>query len=121
MTTTEKTITPLQALGLAEREFESGNHREASRLLWDATEATFDMLAAAHALDPSNHIAVATALDEKYSFRFYYQGKLMTGKSLRDHADMEIWEDYELEHPRQSIPVFIRECYRDFGANDAVR
>ncbi len=119
MTTTEKTMTPLESLDVAEREFESGNHREASRILWNATEATFDMLAKAHGLDPSNQIAVATALDEKYNFRFYYQGNLMTGKSLRDHADLEIWEDYELEHPRQSIPTFIRECYQDFVTSDA--
>ena len=119
MTTTEMTKTTLETLDLAEKEFESGNHREASALLWKATEATFDMLAEAHGLDPSNHIAVATELDEKYNLKLYYQGKLMTGKSLRDHAKMEIWEDYQLEHPRQSIPVFIRECYRDFCANDA--
>ena len=119
LTTTEKTMTPLESLDVAEREFESGNHREASRILWKATEATFDMLAKAHGLDPSNHIAVATALDEKYDLRLHYRGNLVTAKSLRDHADLEIWEDYELEHPRQSIPIFIRECYQDFGANDA--
>ena len=119
MTTTEKTMTPLESLEVAEREFESGNHRKASRILWKATEATFDMLAKAHGLDPSNHIAVATALDEKYDLRLYYRSKLMIGKSLRDHADMEIWEDYELEWPRESIPLFIRECHQDFGANGA--
>ena len=119
MATTEKTKSTLETLDLAEKEFESGNHRKASRILWKATEATFDMLAEAHGLDPSDQIAVATALDQKYNFRFYYQGNLMTAKSLRYHADLEIWEDYELEHPRQSIPIFIRECYHDFGASDA--
>ena len=121
MTTTEKTVTPLKSLDVAEREFESGNHREASRILWNATEATFDMLAEAHGLDPSNHIAVAAALDEKYALGLYYRGKLSTGKSLRDHADLEVWEDYELEWPRESIPMFIRECYRRFHTDDTGR
>ena len=118
MTTTEKTMTPLETLDLAEKEFESGNHREASALLWKATEATFDMLAKVHGLDPSNHMAVATALDEKYNLRLYYRGKLITGKYLRDHADMDVLEDYELEEPRDSQPRFIRECYLDFKSDD---
>ena len=119
MTTTEKAITPLESLADAEREFKAGNHQEASRILWKATEATFDMLAKAHGLDPSNHIAVATTLDEKYDLRFYYRGKLITGKYLRDHADMGVLEDYELEEPRDSQPRFIRECYLDFESDDS--
>ena len=118
MTTTQKSATPLEILADAEREFAAGNHREASRLLWKATEATFDMLAETHGLDPSNHIAVATALDEKYNLRLYYRGKLITGKYLRDHADMDVLEDYELEEPRDSQPRFIRECYLDFKSDD---
>jgi chaperonin GroEL (HSP60 family) len=114
-------MTTLESLDVAEREFESGNHREASRILWKATEATFDMLAKAHGLDSSDHIAVATELDQKYDLRFYYRGKLITGKYLRDHADMGVLEDYELEEPRDSQPRFIRECYLDFKADDPGR
>lgn len=121
MTTTEKTMTTLESLDVAEREFKSGNYHESSRILWNATESTFDMLAKAHGLDPSNHIAVATALDEKYDLGLYYRGKLSTGKSLRDHADLEVWEDYELEWPHESIPLFIRESYRKFHTNDTGR
>ncbi len=121
MTTTEKTMTPLDTLADAEREFSAGNLRKSSRILWNATEATFDMLAKAHGLDPSNHIAVATALDEKYDLGLYYRGSLTTAKSLRDHADLDVWEDYLLEWPHESIPLFIRRCYQEFYASDAVR
>ena len=121
MTTTEKGTTPLESLADAEREFELGNHREASHILWKAAESTFDMLAKAHGLDPSDHIAVATALDEKYDLGLYYRGRLITCKALRDHAELEVWEDYELEWPRESVPLFIRECYRKFYTDDTGR
>ena len=119
MATTEKSVTPLETLADAEREFAAGNYRESSRILWEVTEATFNMLARAHGLDPSNHIAVATALDEKYDLGLYYRGKLSTGKSLRDHAEMDLLEDYELEWPHESQPQFIRKCYIDFSADDS--
>ena len=121
MTTTQKSATPLETLADAEREFAAGNLRKSSRILWDATEATFDMLARVHGLDPSNHIAVAIALDEKYDLGLYYQGSLTTAKSLRDHADLDVWEDYLLEWPHESIPLFIRECYRKFYTDDTGR
>ena len=118
---TEKTMTPLESLDVAEREFESGNHREASRLLWKATEATFDMLAKAHGLDPSNHIAVATALDEKYDLGLYYRSRLVGAGLLDDHAKMDVLEDYELEGLREDVPCFIRQCLRESNANAASR
>ena len=121
MTTTEKAITPLESLADAEREFKAGNHREASRILWNATEATFDMLAKAHGLDPSNHIAVATALDEKYDLGLYYRSRLMGAGLLDDHAKMGVLEDYELEGLREDVPLFIRRCCRESPANAASR
>ena len=83
MTTSEKTMTPLETLADAEREFAAGNLRKSSRILWNATEATFDMLAKTHGLDPSNHIAVATALDEKYDLGLYYRGSLSTAEGAK--------------------------------------
>ena len=118
LTTTEKAMTPLESLDAAALEFAAGNHRKSSRILWKATEATFDMLAEAHGLDSSDHIAVAIALDETYDSKMHYQGNLMVGRGLGYHSDLDLMEDYLLEHPHKSIPAFIRECYREFGADD---
>ena len=52
MTTTESKTTTLESLDVAQREFEAGNYIESSRILWQATQATYDMLARAHGLDP---------------------------------------------------------------------
>ena len=111
---------PLQALAAAEQEYAAGNYVESSRILWQATEATYAMLAEAHGLDAGDLIAVAKALDhkyhanDKYSPR-HYRGYLISGKLLRDHAEMAALEDYELEGPHRRLPAFILKCYREFG------
>jgi len=33
---------------------------------------------------------------------------------MRDHADMDVLEDYELAGPHRRLPEFIRKCYREF-------
>ena len=119
MTTTESKTTTLESLDVAQREFEAGNYIESSRILWQATQATYDMLARAHGLDPSDHIAVAKALDKKYNTRYHYRGYLISGKLLRDHAAMDVLEYYELDSPHEDLPPFIRKCYREFAPDDA--
>ena len=114
---------PLQALAAAEREYAAGNYVESSRILWQATEATYAMLAKAHGLDAGDLIAVAKALDRKRdgidpTFKHYYLGYLISGWLMEAHAEMEALEDYELESPHQRLPTFIRKCYREFGDND---
>ena len=109
----------LESLDVAQREFDAGNYIKSSRILWQATQATYDMLAKAHGLDPSDHIAVARALDEKYNTRYHYRGYLISGKLLRDHAEMDVLEYYELDSPHEDLPPFIRKCYHEFAPNDA--
>ena len=120
-TMNETEMTVLESLKAAEREFSAGNNRESSRILWQATRATFNMLAAAYGLDSSNHIAVAKALDEKEKRKYYYRGYLLAGRLLRDHAEMNALEYYELEEPHQSLPLFIRRCHQEVNPNGSGR
>ena len=114
-------MTTLESLEVAQREFDAGNYIESSRILWQATQATYDMLAKAHGLDPADHIAVAKALDKKYNTRYHFRGYLISGKLLRDHAEMDVLEYYELDSPHEDLPPFIRKCYREFAPDDAAR
>ena len=114
-------LTTLESLEVAQREFDAGNYIESSRILWQATQATYDMLAKAHGLDPTDHIAVAKALDKKYNTRYHFRGYLISGKLLRDHAEMDVLEYYELDSPHEDLPPFIRKCYRKFSPDDATQ
>ena len=114
---------PLKALEAAEREYAAGNYVASSRILWQATEATYAMLAKAHGLDAADLIAVAKALDRKYGgddskSKYYYRGYLISCGLMQDHAEMEALEDYELESPHRRLPPFIRKCYREFSGYD---
>ena len=119
MTTTESKASTLESLDIAQREFEAGNYIESSRILWQATQATYRMMAKAHGLDPADHIAVARALDKKYNTGYYYSGYLISGKLLRDHAEMDVLEYGDLEYPHEDLPPFIRKCHRQFAPDDA--
>ena len=52
MTTQTKTMTPIEYVEAAEREYAAGNDRESARLLADATDALFDMLAESARIRP---------------------------------------------------------------------
>ena len=124
MSASEATLHPLAALAVAEREFDAGNYVASSRILWQATESTYAMMAEALGLDAGNLIAVADALDHRYRIDHptrphHYNGYLITGKLLRDHAAMGVLEDYELEGPHRRLPPFIRECFQKYGKHDA--
>lgn len=119
MTTTEVKMAPLEILETAEREFADGNYRKSSRLVWEATEATFRTLAKAHDLDLSDIREVAIALDEKEGRRRYYRGRLVSAGLLRDHAEMEVLEDYQIKWSHKSQSKFIRQCLQDMKSDDA--
>ena len=119
MTTTESKTSTLESLDAAQREFDAGNYIESSRILWQATQATYRMMAKAHGLDPSNLSAIAKALDKKYNTRYHYLGYLTSGELLGDHAKMDVLEFYDLEYPHEDLPPFIRKCYREFAPDDA--
>ena len=119
MTAIESKMSTLESLQDAQREFDAGNYTESSRILWQATRATYRMLAKAHGLDPSNLSAVARALDKKYNSRYHYLGYLNSGELLGDHAQMDVLEFYDLEYPHEDLPLFIRKCYREFAPDDS--
>ena len=48
-------------------------------------------------------------------------GRLIAGRMMRDHAEMEALEPHELEIPHCRLPEFIRRSYGEFGSDDAVR
>lgn len=115
---------PLEALEAAEREFAAGNYVESSRILWQATESTYAMMGKALGLDTSNLIEVADSLDRKFGgsdskSKYHYRGYLIACGLMRDHAEMEALEYYELEGPHRRLPPFVRQCYRKFGSNDS--
>ena len=120
MSVRETEMHPLQALEAAEREFAAGNYVDSSRILWKATEATYAMVAKAHGLRTGDLNQIADALDRKYGGndrrgKGYYSGYLITCGLMRDHAEMEALEEYELDWPSRRLMNFIRECYRKFG------
>ena len=126
MSAQETEMHPLEALELAEREFAAGNYVNSSRILWKVTEATYAMMAEAHGLHTKDPNQVADALDRKYGGngrrdKRYYSGYLIACGLMRDHAEMEALEEYELDWPSRRLMSFIRECYKKFGSDDASR
>ena len=100
---------PLEYLAAAERELAADNPLEGSRLLWKAAEATFARLAQQHGLDGSSIHEVARTLDRKEGRNFYYVGSLGVAHRLKDHADMDLMEDYEFESAGDIIRDFVKE------------
>ena len=107
-----KGMTPSEYVDLADRELAAGNHRHAAGLLWKATEAIFINLAKERGIDHSDPdlIDVAKALEADGSVpRFHYRSRLVCGKLMRDHAEMDVLEDYELESAFHVARQFIVE------------
>ena len=94
-----KNMTPLEYLACADREWEAGNHQEAAGLLWEGTKATFVALAEKRGLEYDEYmIDLAKALEAEGSVhKWYYRGSLGVGKLMRDHAEMDMLEGYQLE------------------------
>ena len=104
--------TPLEYMDLADRELAAGNHRHAAALLWKATEAIFIDLAKERGIGHSDPdlIDVAKALEADGSVpKLHYRSRLVCGKLMRDHAEMDVLEDYELESAFQVARQFIVE------------
>ena len=108
-------MTPIEYVEAAERERAVGNDRESARLLADATDALFGMLAEARGFDPSDHFAVALALGKKEGSLYYYSDRLVSGKTLRLHAQVGFLEKGEM-WLLESQPIFIRETLEKLKA-----
>ena len=104
---------PLEYLAAAERELAADNPLEGSRLLWKASEATFQRLARAHRLDSDNLSVLARALDKKEGRNMYYLGALGTARFLKYNAEVDAMEPYELDFAHLAIRPFIVECNDD--------
>ena len=101
--------TPSEYLALADREYAAGEYRAASRLMWKATETVFMDIADSRGMDyTEDFIAVARALEKAEEVpKLPYRGGLSTGKLLRDHAEMDLLEDVELELAYELAREFI--------------
>ena len=111
---TEKTA--LEYLAASKQEQAAGNHIKAAALMWQATQATFAALADAHGvkykgLDVIDLFKIADALeaDPNVATR-YYGGGIAPGSLLKDHAEMDVLEDYQLELAYETGENFIREA-----------
>ena len=112
-------MTPLEYVAASKREQEAGNHHKAAALMWQATQATFAALADAHGveykgLDDLDLFAIADALEAEGVVRKrYYRSGIAPGSLLKDHANMEVLEDYQLELAYETAEHFIKKCLND--------
>jgi len=106
-------LTPSEFLELADNEMKAGNSRRAAELLWKATRGTLLNLAQKRGLvcgdeGDDSLIALASAMEKNGSAsEYYYRGKVAAGSLLRDHADFDALEDYELESAYKSARQFV--------------
>ena len=110
-------MSPLEYVDASKREQAVGNHRKAAALMWQATQATFAALADAYgvelkSLDEDDLIMLARALEADGSVpKWRYRGGLSPGALLKDHAQMEVLESYQLDLAYETAEQFIRECF----------
>ena len=111
--------TALEYLDASKREQTAGNHIKAAALMWQATQATFAALADAHGveysgLDDLDLFAIADALEADPTVnKRYYGSAIAPGSLLKDHAEMDVLEDYQLKLAYETAEQFIRECFND--------
>lgn len=109
----------LEHVDASKREQAAGNHVKAAALMWQATQATFAALAQAKGLkykglDFDGLLEIAKALEADGSVRkFYYRSGITPGSLLRDHAEMDVLESYQLELAYETAEHFIRECLNE--------
>ena len=109
-------MTPLEYVAASKRERAAGNHIKAAGLMWQATQATFAQLAEAHGLnleswDEVALIELAKALEADGSVpKWRYRGGLAPGSLLKDHAEMDVLESYQLDLAYETAEQFIRGC-----------
>ena len=108
--------TALEYVDASKREQAAGNHVKAAALMWQATQATFAALADAHGvkysgLDDVDLFTIADALEASGGVRKrYYRSGIAPGSLLKDHANMEVLEDYQLELAYETAERFIKKC-----------
>ena len=117
MSAPEMGKTALGYVDASKREQAAGNHVKAAALMWQATQATFAALADRHgmelkSLDEDELIMLARALEADGSVpKWRYRGGLSPGSLLKDHAEMEVLESYQLDLAYETAEQFIRGCF----------
>ena len=115
-TETAVELTAVEYLSRADKELAFGNHRKAAGYLWKATEATFIGLARARELDCGDLSAVAVALEKaegrkgSIPAKQDYHSNLIHAKTLREHAEWELLERYELDDNYELTRAFLVQC-----------
>jgi hypothetical protein len=96
----------------ADEKFRSGYRREAAGLMWEAAQATFAGLAQTRGLEYGDLIELAKALEADGSVpKYHYRGGLVGATLLRDHAEMDVLEAYELDDAYEATRIFVNECF----------
>lgn len=109
-------MTPLAYLERADKEMAAGNGRKAAGLLWQATEATIADLGARKGVKSKELVEVARGLESTGSVeKHHFTSRLVTAKFLKEHANNEIMEDYELENAYDVIRRFVVRWYGEPG------
>ena len=105
-------MTPLEYLKQADREMAAGNGQKAAGLMWKATEATIADLAARKGVESKELGELAKGLETAgYVEKHHFTSRLVTAKFLKEHANNEIMEDYELENAYDVIRRFVVRWY----------
>ena len=119
MTAPATAKTALEYLAASKHEQAAGNHHKAAALMWQATQVTFAALAKSNGLpckglDFNSLLEIAKALEADGSVpKWRYRGGLAPGSLLRDHAEMDVLENYQLELAYETAEQFIRGCFDD--------
>lgn len=109
--------TALEYVDASKRERDVGNIHEAAALMWKATQATFAALADARgvgykSLDDIDLFGIADTLEADEEVRkYHYRSGIAPGSLLKDHAEMDVLESYQLELAFETAELFVRECF----------
>ena len=117
MSSADRKETALEYLDAANAERQSGNHRQAAALMWKATQATFAALAEARGvrykgLDDSDLFKIANTLEADGTVhKHHYRSGIGPGSLLKDHAEMDVLEEHQLDLAFETAEHFVRECF----------
>ena len=108
-------MTPLEYLKQADQEMAAGNGQLAAGFLWKATESALLELAKGRSIklvlgiEDLTDLAIALEADGSVD-KYHYRSAAVTAKMLREHAEEEIYEDYELEVAYKVTRDFVIRC-----------
>ena len=113
MTSQTTEMTALDYTHAAHKQLAAGNEREAAGLLWKAAEATFIDLGRERGIEhDGNLIELAKALDAKgAASKRYHRSRLGGISLLRDHADMDVLESWQVMDVYADALEFILEAH----------